>query len=148
MSLKALFAALLCLLANACTPTPSTDHPITNAGPVLALLGVTSPTEVYAVPDDPTCNASQYPGFAILARDPGTGACFAGLTIGNQVWLVTADWLTFSASSIVHESRHLLDHDHPGAYDWAPDSEDGKAIAAGRAMLAARPDLNTIQVAK
>jgi hypothetical protein len=120
--------ALFALLASACTP--STDRPITNAGPVLALLGSPA-THVYAVDPDPDCPRDG----EFWAKDSVAG-CFRGLTVGEDMWLLVRPADGFLDTSISHEAQHRLGHHH-GDEGWPEGTNEAAAINLGNFMIEA-----------
>lgn len=119
---------LLALALAACGPLPSTDKPL-NAEAALVILGAPA-SEVYAVDPDPSCTTADG---LLRARDVEVG-CFAGMTLGRQVWLAWYPGLKWSESRLAHEALHRRGRDHAGA-DWAADSADGRWVARGNEKL-------------
>lgn len=132
--MRAAVIALL-LLAGACSePLPEgREVDVTAASElVLDFYGFRGPPpHVYLVPD--SCGEG-VSGFL------SEGVCRGGMTIrGAGVWLVETPAPQNAVDlSLAHELRHWMGHDHAGL-DWSPESEDGRAVAAGEVLLAARP---------
>jgi len=141
--LPPLLFALFALLSNACTPAPHGRWVNGDAALTAVLEQYTgrqpSPSElvpVYVVPSD--CTAAGMPGFL------DSGDCRGGLTLGHEgIYLVENEQHRFS-DHLAHEAQHLLGLDHPGAADWAHDSETYKQILAAVRYLLARPELDHI----
>jgi hypothetical protein len=141
--LPPLLFALFALLSNACTPAPQGRWVNGDAALTAVLEQYTgrqpSPSElvpVYVVPSN--CTAAGMPGFL------DSGDCRGGLTLGHEgIYLVENEQHRFS-DHLAHEAQHLLGLDHPGAADWAHDSEVFKQIVAASLYLLARPELDHI----
>ena len=140
---RIVLALVLFAACSACTGPVPEGFTLPNQGPAIAQVaryfGVTVPNVSFVDADTP------HPSEGVLmARDPGTGRLYMGLSLGDDVWIALhPSWTLYSQTSLAHEAAHRKhgDHDHTRPEIWGP----GGYVEACKAWLAAQPEIDVIE---